>query len=60
MGKPLIRATTDADGGVCWEACVGGVCLQDRSRQRLAKRLAAAAAQPQPPEPEPSSSAPGS
>ncbi len=60
MGESLIRATTDADGGACWEACVEGICLQDRSRQRLAERLAAAVAQPQPPDPEPSSSAPGS
>lgn len=59
MGEQ-IRATTDAAGGVCWEACVGGACLQDRSRQRLAERLAAAAAQPQPPDPEPPAAASGS
>lgn len=58
--EPQIRATVDADGGVCWEACVGGVCLQERSRQRLAERLAAAAVLPQPPEPESLAPASGS
>lgn len=53
MEPQIIRVTVDVDGGVCWEACVGSVCLQDRSRLQLEERLAAAAQPPQPPEPEP-------
>ena len=36
-----IRAITDDAGGVCWEVCTGDVCIWDRNRQQLNRRLAA-------------------
>jgi hypothetical protein len=34
-----LRVVVDAAGGVAWEVCVDGVCLQDRSRERLKRRV---------------------
>ena len=34
-----LRVVVDDAGGVAWEVCVGGVCLRDRSRARLMRRL---------------------
>jgi len=34
-----LHVVVDAAGGVAWEVCVGGVCLQDRSRESLMRRI---------------------
>jgi hypothetical protein len=36
-----IRAIADEAGGVCWEVCTGDICIRDRNRQQLNRRLAA-------------------
>ena len=38
-GPAGLRVVVDDAGGVAWEVCVGGVCLQDRSRESLMRRL---------------------
>jgi hypothetical protein len=36
-----LHVVADAAGGCCWEICVGGICLQDRSGARLMERYRA-------------------